>query len=121
MTRRKAKAPRRRRSKAVSLLNVGEALAQASIVTNKFLGVGAVGFIMDAPDAPGISIRDAIKYPQKLQNKLMQTVNLENVIEVGIESAVTNLGFRFMRRALRRPVNQLNRQIMAPLGLGVKL
>lgn len=116
----KNKAPRRR-SKTISLLNVGEALVQASIVTDKFLGVSAIGFVMDAPGEPGISLRDAISMPYKLQDKLKETVNLENVIEAGISSALTSVGFRFMRRALRRPVNQLNRTIMAPLALGVKL
>ena len=121
MPAKRKRAPRRRAPKAISILNVGEALAQASIVTNAFLGVGAIGFVMDSPEKPGISIRDAIQFPQKLQDKLSQTVNVENVAQVAIQSAITNLGFRFMRRALRRPVNMLNRQVMAPLALGVKL
>ena len=117
----KKAAPRRRRPKVISLLNVGEGIAQANLVTQAFLGTSAIGFIVDEPGAPGVSIRDAIKYPQKLSDKLGQTMTFENVAMTAFQSAVLNLGFRFGRRALRGSVNKFNSSVMAPLALGFKL
>ena len=70
MARRKA-APRRRRPKVISLLNIGEGIAQANIVTQAFLGTSAIGFVLDNPMQPGVSIRDAIQNPQKLYLRLL--------------------------------------------------
>ena len=116
----KSKSPRRR-SKVISLLNVGEGIAQANIVTQAFLGTSAIGFVLDDPSAPGISIRDAIQSPQKLSDKLGQTLNVENIAMTAFQSALLNVGFRFGRRALRGSVNKFNSSIMAPLALGFKL
>ena len=116
----KSKSPRRR-SKVISLLNVGEGIAQANIVTQAFLGTSAIGFVLDDPSAPGISIRDAIQSPQKLSDKLGQTLNVENIAMTAFQSALLNVGFRFGRRALRGSVNKFNRSIMSPLALGFKL
>ena len=116
----KSKSPRRR-SKVISLLNVGEGIAQANIVTQAFLGTSAIGFVLDDPSEPGISIRDAIQNPQKLSDKLGQTLNVENIAMTAFQSALLNVGFRFGRRALRGSVNKFNSSIMAPLALGFKL
>ena len=116
----KSKSPRRR-SKVISLLNVGEGIAQANIVTQAFLGTSAIGFVLDDPSEPGISIRDAIQSPQKLSDKLGQTLNVENIAMTAFQSALLNVGFRFGRRALRGSVNKFNRSIMSPLALGFKL
>ena len=48
-------------------------------------------------------------------------MNPENIINIAVKSAVANVSFRLAKRALRRPVNLLNRQIFKPLALGVKL
>lgn len=119
---RRRKATRRRRSpKSISILNVGEAFVQANLLTEAFLGTSAIGFLFDSPDKPGISLPDIVANPQKLGDKLEMTVNASNVLDVAIKSALTSITFRFMKRALRRPVNQFNRQIATPLALGVKL
>ena len=120
MARRKA-APRRRRPKVISLLNIGEGIAQANIVTQAFLGTSAIGFVLDDPMQPGVSIRDAIQNPQKLSDKLGQTMTFENVAMTAFQSAVLNVGFRFGRRALRGSVNKFNSSVMSPLALGIKL
>ena len=120
MARRKA-APRRRRPKVISLLNIGEGIAQANVVTQAFLGTSAIGFVLDDPMEPGISIRDAIQNPKKLSDKLGQTMTFENVAMTAFQSAVLNVGFRFGRRALRGSVNKFNSSVMSPLALGIKL
>jgi len=111
----------RRRPKVTSLLNVAEGIAQANIVTNTFLGTSAIGFVLDDPSQPGISIRDAIANPYKLSDKLSNTVTVENVAMAGFQSALLNVGFRFGRRALRPGINKFNSSVMKPLALGFKL
>lgn len=121
MARRKS-APRRRRSpKSISILNIGEALVQANILTSQFLGTTALGFVFDAPDEPGISLPDIVQNPKKLQDKLEMTVNASNILDTAVKSALTSITFRFFKRALRKPVGQFNSQIMKPLGIGVRL
>lgn len=107
--------------KTISILNVGESLVQANILTEAFLGTSALGFLFDDPAKPGVSLPDIIQNPGKLQDKLAMSVTPSNVFETAMKSAITSITFRFMKRALRRPVGQFNRNIAAPLGLGVKL
>ena len=121
MARRKATKRRTRRAKTISILNIGEALVQANILTESFLGTSALGFVFDAPEEPGISLPDIVANPKKLTDKLALTVTPSNVLDTAIRSAVTSITFRFFKRALRAPVNSFNRNIMAPMSLGVKL
>ena len=121
MARRRSPKRRTRRTKVISILSVGEALVQANILTESFLGTSALGFVFDSPDKPGVSLPDIIANPGKLQDKLELSVNASNVFETAMKSAITSITFKFMKRALRRPVNQFNSQIMKPLALGVKL
>ena len=121
MARRTRAKRKTRRPKTISILHGGEALVQANILTEAFLGTSALGFVFDKPEVAGVSLPDIIQNPGKLQDKLEMTVNASNVFETAMKSALTSITFRFMKRALRRPVGQFNRQIMSPLALGVKL
>jgi hypothetical protein len=43
------------------------------------------------------------------------------ILNIAGKSALANIGFRFARKVLRRPIAQMNRQVFKPLGMGVKL
>ena len=121
------KAPRRRRSTGIKLLNVAEGFVQANIVTQTLMDVDPIRFIVgDAGPTlmvggGGISLLEIAKRPELLMSIGARAMNPENIINIAVKSAVANIGFRFAKRALRRPVNLLNRQVFKPLALGVKL
>jgi hypothetical protein len=48
-------------------------------------------------------------------------MNPQNVLQIAGESFLANVGFRFAKKALRRPINTVNRLAFKPLALGVKL
>jgi hypothetical protein len=127
MVRRKAKKTRRRTPKTLKLLGLAEAAVQANIVTEELAGVNVVQFI--AGDAGptlmasggGISLLEIAKRPDLLGTIGARAMNPEKVINIAIKSAVANVGFRFAKKALRRPINLMNRTVFKPLALGVSL
>ena len=127
MARRRARKSRRRSPKTLKLLGLAEAAVQANIVTEELAGVNVVEFI--AGDAGpslmaaggGISILEIAKRPELLGTIGSRAMNPEKVINIAIKSAVANVGFRFAKRALRRPINMMNRMVFKPLALGVSL
>jgi len=127
MARRKAAARRRRSPKGIRLLQVAEGFVQANIVTSTLMRTNPLSFVLgDAGpsfmvEGSGISLLEIAKRPELLGIIAERAMNPENIINIAVSSAVANVGFRFAKRALRRPVNLLNRQIFAPLALGVKL
>ena len=123
---RRRKATRRRRDNSIKLLNVAEGLVQANIVTDKLMGVDALTFALGdvvpgIESGGGISLAEVIRRPELLNTIGERAMNPRNLAEIAITSAVANFGFRFAKRALRRPVNMLNRQVFKLLALGVKL
>lgn len=127
MARRKAAARRRRSPKGIKLLNVAEGFVQANIVTQTLMDVDPIRFLVgDAGPTlmvggGGISLLEIAKRPELLTAIGARAMNPENIINIAVKSAVANVSFRLAKRALRRPVNLLNRQIFTPLALGVKL
>ena len=127
MARRKAAARRRRRPQGIKLLNVAEGFIQANIVTSTLMDVNPVQFLVgDAgptlmASGGAISLLEIAKRPELLATIGARAMNPENIINIAVKSAVANVGFRFAKRALRRPVNLLNKQLFSPLALGVKL
>jgi hypothetical protein len=121
------KAPRRRRSTGIKLLNVAEGFVQANIVTQTLMDVDPLQFVLgDAgpsliASGGGISLLEIAKRPDLLTTIGARAMDPQNIINIAVKSAVANVGFRFAKRALRRPVNLLNRQVFKPLALGVKL
>ena len=126
MARRK-KAQRRRSPRTFKLLGLAEAAVQANIVTTELAGVDVVRFI--AGDAGptlmvgggGISLLEIAKRPELLGTIGSRAMNPERIINIAIKSAVANVGFRFAKKALRRPINMMNRMVFKPLALGVSL
>jgi hypothetical protein len=127
MARRKASARRRRKPQGIKLLNLAEGFVQANIVTSSLMRTNPVSFILgDAGpsfmvEGSGISLLEIVRRPELLSIIGERAMNPENIINIAVKSAVANVGFRVAKRALRRPVNLLNRQVFAPLALGVKL
>jgi hypothetical protein len=127
MARRKAAARRRRSPRGIKLLNVAEGFVQANIVTQTLMDVDPLQFVLgDAgpsliASGGGISLLEIAKRPDLLTTIGARAMDPQNIINIAVKSAVANVGFRFAKRALRRPVNLLNRQVFAPLALGVKL
>ncbi len=69
----------------------------------------------------GISLLEIAKRPELLSTIGARAMNPERIINIAVKSAVANVGFRFAKRALRRPINMLNRSVFKPLALGVSL
>ena len=61
------------------------------------------------------------KRPELLGTIGSRAMNPEKIINIAVKSAVANVSFRFARRALRRPINLMNRTVFKPLALGVQL
>lgn len=127
MARRKT-APRRRNGpKTYKLLGLAEAVVQANIVTKELADVNVIQFI--AGDAgpslmvkgSGISLLEIAKRPELLGTIGQRVMNPEKIINIAVKSAVTNIGFRFAKKALRRNISLMNRTVFKPLALGVSL
>ena len=141
------KAKKRRAPRATSLLNALEAYTYASILSQGVAGTTPLGMITGAEDIgtrrapiPGtftmgvgfqyedvttgtdvISLRDIIAQPGLALGAM--TSNLQaNLIPMAVQSLTTGIAFRFGKRLLRRPIGNINRNIMKPLlGAGIKL
>jgi len=137
---------KRRRSRAVSLLNALEAYTYASILSQGVAGTSPWGMITGATDigeasvatdlgmggygntvslqtvgAAEISLGDIVSNPGLALSEM--TKNLQsNLVPMAVQSLVTGVSFRFGKRLLRRPISNINRNIMKPLlGAGIKL
>jgi hypothetical protein len=132
-----------RRSRSFSLINALEAYTYASILSEGVAGTSPWGMLTGEKDigyvtekqkfgttwvtdevAVGtdeISLRDIVSAPGQSFGVL--SANLQkNLIPMAVASMVTSVGFRFGKRLLRRPIGNINRNIMKPLlGAGVKL
>lgn len=123
----RGKKPRRRSPKTFKLLGLAEAVVQGNIITTELAGVDVGTFILgDAgptlmASGGGISLLEIAKRPELLGTIGARAMNPEKIINVAVKSAVANLGFRFAKKALRRPINLMNRTVFKPLALGVSL
>ena len=138
MARRKKKTTRRR-PKMVSVINALEAYTYASILSEGIMGNTPYGFLTGASDiktvsmnvygsgsesmtigAESLSLSEIVQHPDVAFSG-MQANFMNNYQAMAIQSLVTSVGFRFGKRLLRRPISNVNRNIMKPLGIGVKL
>jgi len=134
MAKRKA---RTRRRKSFKLLNALESLTYAEILSRGVAGTGIAGFITGQGDiastymvesnsyettgASAISLADIVKSPGLATSTM--AMNLQaNIIPMAVGAATTALTFNVGKRLLRRPINNINANLMAPLlGRGIKL
>jgi len=124
---RSKKTQRRRSPRTFKLLGLAEAAVQANIVTEELAGVNVVQFVAGdvgpslMVSGGGISLLEIAKRPELLSTIGARAMNPEKIINIAIKSAVANVGFRFAKKALRRPINMMNRMVFKPLALGVSL
>ena len=142
MVRRRAK-PKRRRSRAISALNLLESYTYASILSEGLAGTTPIGMVTGDTDlssrqqltsvtggqfnystvvsgAGVISLGDIISQPG-LAVATLQSNFMSNYQMMAVQAFGTRLAFKFGKRLLRQPINNINRNIMKPLGVGIKL
>jgi hypothetical protein len=142
MVRRRAK-PKRRKSRAVSALNLLESYTYAHILSEGLAGTSPIGMITGDTDlssreqltsysggqfnystvvsgAGEISLGDIISQPG-LAVATLQSNFMNNYQTMAVQAFGTRLAFKFGKRLLRQPIANINRNIMKPLGVGIKL
>ncbi len=119
---------RRRGPKVTSLLGLAEGYIQMDILTKNLLGgSNPVSFLFGDwsggyGSGAGTSLQEIISNPQaSLETIGTNLMDPKTVMTVAGQSFLANAGFKFARKALRRPVNTINRLAFKPLGIGVKL
>ena len=139
---RRRKSRTRRRSRATSLLNVAESYAYANVLTSGLMGTSPVGFFTGGTDlgykmvsdrqlaggvssmvavgADQISLGDIVSAPDQAFS-IVQSNFMNNYQSMAVQSLAIGVGFRLGKRLLRRPISNVNRNIMKPLGVGFKL
>lgn len=139
---RRRKSRTRRRSRTTSLLNVAESYAYANVLTSGLMGTSPVGFFTGGTDlgykmvsdrqlaggvssmvavgADQISLGDIVSAPDQAFS-IVQSNFMNNYQAMAVQSLAIGVGFRLGKRLLRRPISNVNRNIMKPLGVGFKL
>jgi len=136
--RRKAK---RRRSRAISALNLLESYTYANILSQNIAGTSVMGLFGPTDlgqqtfsggsgfssysntftvGANEISLGDIVSEPA-LALSTMQSNFMNNYQSMAFQAFGTRLAFKFGKRLLRQPIANINRNIMKPLGVGIKL
>tara|TARA_Y100000310_G_scaffold298062_1_gene331638 strand:- start:227 stop:643 length:417 start_codon:yes stop_codon:yes gene_type:complete len=138
MPRRRKK--RTRRKPAFSILNALEAYVYAAIITEGVAGTSPWGLITGKTDLTShvttggvgrgdlvisgqgeISLGDMMSNPS-LALDTMQANFQSNLMPMAVAAFTTSLTFRIGRKLLRRPISNINRNIMKPaLGAGIRL
>ena len=133
MARRK-KSKRRRGPKMFSVISAIESYAYANLLTEGLAGNSPVGFITDGSDiaygstngamtvtgAGQLSLSEIITHPTTAFTG-MQANFMANYQTMAVQAIGIGVGFKVARKLLRRPISNVNRNIMKPLGIGIKL
>jgi len=135
------KKAKRRRAKTISLLNLAESYAYASILTEGVAGTTPYNLIVGGSDIAmgkvidvGLGTTSLTGYTGTDQITLTEMVTspdvafstmssnfMSNWQNMVVKSFAVSVGFRVGKRLLRRPLNNVSRNIFKPLGLGVRL
>jgi hypothetical protein len=96
-------------------------IGQAMVTSNPGMGGYGVTTSLQTVGAAEISLGDIVSNPGLALSEM--TKNLQNnLVPMAVQSLVTGVSFRFGKRLLRRPIANINRNIMKPLlGAGIKL
>ena len=133
MARRK-KSKRRRGPKMFSVISAIESYAYANLLTEGLAGNSPVGFITGGSDiaygstngamtvtgAGQLSLSEIITHPTTAFTG-MQANFMANYQTMAVQAIGIGVGFKVARKLLRRPISNVNRNIMSPLGIGIKL
>ena len=132
MARRK-KAKRRRSPKTISLLNIAESYAYASVLTGGVMGnspIGALGF--DGSGAAGgagygmtttngaMTLSSIVSDPGSSFDSMSANF-MANYQAMAVSAIGIGITFKFAKKLLRKPISNVNRNLMKPLGIGVRL
>ena len=111
-------APRRRRSRDISLLNVAQSLAIGNIAMEGLAGTSIPQFITGSGS---MSLKGIASNPEASLNMIARNaMDVNNLFDIAIKTAFVNFGFKFAKRALRTSVREINKPLKM-LNLGVKL
>ena len=139
MARAKAKRKTRRRMPSFSLINAFESYIYADILMRGATGTGPYGFLTGEGDLkvqqnyPGaemttyganeISLRDILQEPGTAFSTISANLRTPGVVQnMFISSLLTSASFRVGKYMLRKPINNVNRNIVRPLfGKAVRL
>ena len=132
MARRK-KAKRRRSPKTISLLNIAESYAYASVLTGGLMGNSPVGILgFDGSGAAGgagygmtttngaMTLQSIIADPGSSFDS-MSSMFMANYQAMIVSSIGIGITFKFAKKLLRKPLANVNRNLIKPLGIGVRL
>ena len=144
------KTPRRRSRKSFSILNALESLTYAEIISRGLTGTGVMGFITGEQDlgytknvtvtdtfgglgmigsstgsqlegTAEISLMDLVSQPSLAIGEMQSNLS-SNLVPMAVGAATTAVTFNVGRRLLRKPINNINRNLMKPLlGAGIRL
>ena len=131
---RRRKAKRRRGPKRFSVISAIESYAYANLLTEGLAGTSPVGFITGTSDisvkqvsgamvvsgAEELTLSEIITHPTAAFMG-MQTNFMANYQTMAVQAIGIGVGFKVARKLLRRPISNVNRNIMKPLGIGIKL
>jgi len=130
---RRRKAKRRRSPKTISLLNIAESYAYASILTGGVLAnspVGVLGF--DGSGAAGgagygmtttngaMTLSSIVSDPGSSFDSMSANF-MANYQAMAVSAIGIGITFKFAKKLLRKPISNVNRNLMKPLGIGVRL
>ena len=126
----------RRGPKLVSVINAMEAYAYANLLSQGLAGSSPWEFVTGGSDigytqmsgstamtltgADKLSLTELITSPD-VAFGAMQTNFANNYQAMAIQAATIGISFRLGKKLLKRPISSVNRNIMKPLGIGVKL
>ncbi len=142
---RRKKSSRRRSPRSIRLLNVLESYTYATILSEGLAGTSPWGLITGSTDlgvesqyvgtswlggaqysdvtvgADAISLGDMISQPQ-LALAAVQGNFASNWKSMAIQSALTRFTFKFGKKLLSQPINNVNRNLMKPMfGASIKI
>jgi len=132
MARRK-KSRRRRSPKTISLLNIAESYAYASVLTGGVLAnspVGVLGF--DGSGAAGgagygmtttngaMTLSSIVSDPGSSFDSMSANF-MANYQAMAVSAIGIGITFKFAKKLLRKPIANVNRNLLAPIGIGVRL
>jgi len=125
----------------MSLINIAESYAYATILTEGLMGTSPVGVITGASDIKAIqssasrslvsdystysgteeiSLADLVASPDVAFSQINSNM-MSNWQAMAIQSFGVGLTFKFGKKLLKRPIANVNRTIFKELGMGVKL
>jgi hypothetical protein len=135
----KRKFKRRKAPKTISVLNVLESLTYATIISEGVAGSSVFGLLGDTDltstsvydqglgttsmtwtGGTSLSLGDIVTEPTQAL-AIMQTNFSNNWKNMAVASFVTGISFKWGRALMRRPINNINRNIMRPLGVGIRI